>query len=283
MAATLAVPRSAAAGAWSPEPGHGYVKLWFKYLYGFDYAAGDGNIYGYGQYHEAFLAAYAEMGLVDRVALVLHSDLVRTFHLEDPREGQGVQSHFTPGDPYLGARVQFLQVDRLAMSAEVGVRAPFARPGAVQTLYSTDDGNPAVGALMTGTGVWDVPLTLSVGYGFDDWYLSGSAGYVMRTEGFDHALTWSVEGGANLREEGFGFRGRVVGYHSLDVFFDEGAERTDSPSGINNGTSYLGFAVEGDVQVEPGWFVGATVEGGLGLLIRQTGGPVVTGYVANRF
>src|SRR5690606_25305860 len=55
----LAPASEAAAGPWAPEPGHGYAKLWLRYLYGFDYRAGDGTTYGYGAYHEASLSVYA--------------------------------------------------------------------------------------------------------------------------------------------------------------------------------------------------------------------------------
>lgn len=282
LALVVLVPASeAAAGPWAPEPGHGYAKLWLRYLYGFDYRAGDGTTYGYGAYHEASLSVYAELGLVETLGFVLHSDILRTFHLEDPRDGH-YESHVTVGDPLVALRWQFLSLDRFVMAVEAGVRAPFARPGPVQIVYGTDEGNPAVGALRVGTGVWDVPVSVGAGYGWDAFYLAGSAGYVLRTDGFEHVVTWTLEGGASLRDEGLGVRGRVVGYHSIGVAFDPAAARTESPSGINNGTSYVGFAVEGDYQFAPSWFVGASIEGGFGIA-RQTQGPVVTVYAATRF
>lgn len=271
----------AAAGPWAPDQNHGYVKLWLKYLYGFDFHAGDGNTYGYGAYHEAFVSAYAEVGLVDDLALVLHAELLRTFHLEDPRDGS-YQSHVTPGDPLLGLRWQFLQEGRFVMAVEGGLRAPFARAAEVQTVYGTDEGNPPVGRLRIGAGAWDVPVSLGTGWAEDRWYVAGSAGYVVRSEGYDHQLTWTAEAGATLAAV-FGVRGRVVGVHSLDVWFGEEAPGHESPSGIGNGTGYVGFAVEGDWQLEPGWYLGLTVEGGLFFLSRQTGGPVVSLYLAHAF
>ncbi|MEQ8461427.1 MAG: hypothetical protein RLO52_36680 [Sandaracinaceae bacterium] len=282
LAAAVTLSASpAAAGPWAPDQNHGYVKIWLKYLYGFDFHAGDGNTYGYGAYHEVFLSAYAELGLVDDLALVLHTEMVRTFHLEDPRDGS-YQSHVTPGDPLLGLRWQFLQEGRFVMALEGGVRAPFARAQEVQTVYGTAEGNPAVGALRIGAGAWDFPLSLGAGYAADRWYMAGSAGYVLRTEGYDHVLTWTAEVGATLIAE-FGVRGRVTGYHSLDVWLGDEAPGHESPSGIGNGTTYIGFAVEGDYQIAPRWYVGLTVEGGLFLLSRQTGGPVVSVYLAHAF
>jgi hypothetical protein len=277
----LLAPNSAAAGPWAGEAGHGYVKLWVKYLFGFGYFAGDGAFHDYGLYQEAFVSAYAEVSIVDRFALILHAPIVQTFHLEDPRDGSW-ESHVGPGDPTLAVRWQFLQAERFAMGAEAGVRAPFARPGPVQPVYSRAEGNPQIGALEIGNGVWDIPLSISAGYGGDAFYLAGSVGWVLRTSGFDHVLTWSLEGGTTV-EGRWGIRGRVVGWHSVPVYFDEGAPRHESPSGIGNGTSYIGFAIEVDYQIEPDWFVGFTGEGGLGYLVRQTGGPVVTLYVARRF
>lgn len=271
----------AAAGPWAPDQGHGYVKLWVKYLYGFWFNGPDGEVFDYGAYHEAHLSAYVEVGLVDRVALVLHAPLVRTFHLEDPRDGS-YTSHLSPGDPTLSLRWQLLSAGRLAGSVEGGVRAPFARPGEVQPVYSTDEGNPQVGALRIGTGVWDFPFVAALGYGWDGFYLAGSGGYVIRTSGYDHQIVWTAEAGGSIDPQ-WAVRGRITGVHSIDVWFGDEAPGHLSPSGIGNGTGYIGFAAEGDFQFQPNWYVGMTVEGGLGFLSRQTGGPVFTFYLANRF
>lgn len=281
LAPNALLPDRAAAGPWAPDQGHGYTKLWLKYLFGYGYFDGQGAFHEYGFYQELFLSAYAEVGVIDRVALILHAPVLQSFHLEDPRDGSW-ESHVGPGDPTLSVRWQFLQAERFAMGAELGVRAPFARPGRVQPVYSREEGNRRLGALEIGTGVWDFPLTIAAGYGADDFYLAGSVGWMMRTDGFDHVFLWSLEGGTTV-EGRVGIRGRVVGYHSVPVYFDPGAPRHESPSGIGNGTSYIGFAIEVDWQVEPNWFVGFTGEGGLGYLVRQTGGPVLTLYVARRF
>ena len=281
LALVLGPSSEAHAGPWAPEPGSGYAKLWLKYLYGFGYFDGDGDVLDYGHYSEIFVSAYAELGLFPQVALVLHTPILQGFLLENPREGR-VDGHLSPGDPTLSIRWQALAIDRFAGAVEVGLRAPFARPGPVQTVYGTSEGMPAIGALEIGTGVWDVPVSISAGYGWDELYLAASVGYVLRTGGFDHVLTWSAEAGTTF-EGGFGLRGRAVGWHALDLQIGDAAPRHQSPSGIGNGTSYIGFAIEGDYEFEPGWFVGLTFEGGLGPLRRQTGGPVVTTYLASRF
>ncbi|MCB9597493.1 MAG: hypothetical protein H6719_32530 [Sandaracinaceae bacterium] len=281
LALVLGTTSVARAGPWAPEAGHGYVKLWLKYLPGFWFLDAEGERHDYGGYHELFLNTYAELGLGERVALVLHAPIVRSFHLEDPRDGS-YQSHLSPGDPTLSLRWQFLAADRFVMAANAGVTAPFARPGPVQTFYGTDEGNPVLGALQIGTGIWDVPMSLSAGYAWDTVYVAASVGYIFRSDGYDHVLTWTAEGGATLVAE-FGVRGRITGYHSLDVWFGDEAPGHLSPSGIGNGTNYIGFSVEADYQFSPSYFVGVTLEGGVFAITRQTGGPVISLYFARRF
>ncbi len=55
-----------------------------------------------------------------------------------------------------------------------------------------------------------------------------------------------------------------------------GGLRTESPSGLANGTSYTGVALELDFEFREDFFFGVTLEGGAGVLRRQTGGPVVS-------
>ncbi len=47
--------------------------------------------------------------------------------------------------------------------------------------------------------------------------------------------------------------------------------------------NYIGFAVEADYQLQPNYFVGLTIEGGIAAITRQTGGPVISLYFAHRF
>lgn len=269
---------TAAAGPWTPDPGEGYAKLWVKWLPGFGYHDGGGATIDYGAYHELFVATYGEVGLAEGLALTWHTDLLRTFVLEDPRTGDG-ETHLAPGDPALGLRWRWLSIDRLVAAVELSARVPLARDGPVQTVYAAEGGHPEIGALRVGAGVFDFTGMLSAGYGWDRVYVSGGAGWVARTGGFDHALTWTAEVGSSFGEDWSG-RVRVSGYHSVRT---GDAPRTESPSGIGNGTSYTGIALEGEWQFVEGWYLGTTLEGGLFALRRQTGGPVINLFAATRF
>jgi hypothetical protein len=290
VASVLMAPSPVRAGPWTPEPGHGYLKLWIKALYGFGYVDGAGRMHEYGDYGELFLSGYGEVGIADGLAFVLHAPLYQGFLLEDPRTG-AFGDHHTIGDPMMGLRIRLVQADRFVASLELGVRQPLAPSGERQVVYGTAAGNPAIGALRIGSGAFDVPLSFSAGYAWDDFYLAGAVGAVLRiaTPGvreLDQALTWSLEGGGTF-SGGMSLRVRVRGEHALPTGDPLG--RHESPSGVGSGTSIGGFAVEADWPVArdaagPSAWVGVTVEGGIpGLLLRQTGGPVLSGYVANRF
>jgi hypothetical protein len=279
----IAAPASpAAAGPWTPEPGDGYLKLWLKYLVGFDYRAGDGSTYGYGFYNELFLNAYGEVGLAPGLAAYAHWPFVQTFVLQDPTPyAGGIHDHTVVGDPTLGLRWRFLRIGRFVSAIEAGVRFPFAPGGEQQPMVAgASSGYRTIGALRVGTGVWDFPASLSIGYGWDAFYLAASGGWVARTDDFDHVLTWSAEGGGTF-SSGLSLRARVVGWHSVG----NGDPRRyhESPSGIGSGTSYIGFAIEMDYPLVRGWWIGTTFEGGIAALSRQTGGPVISLYVATRF
>lgn len=268
----------AQAGAWVPEPGSGYVKLWAKYLFGFGYHGGDGTTDDFHGYHELFVATYGEVGLVDRLALTWHTDLVRVFVLEDPRDGSRDTSA-TVGDPAIGLRLQLAQIDRVAMSLEVNVRAPLADDDSASTVYGRDDGNPAIAELRIGSGVWNVGAAYSLGYGSDRWYMQGSAGYLFQSDGWDDAIEATLELGYTFSDTWSG-RARATARFAID---GGSAARTESPSGIANGTSYAGFALEVERLFGHGIYVGGTVEGGLFYIRRQSGGPVLALNVARRW
>lgn len=288
--ALVLAPTTVQAGPWTPEPGHGYLKLWVKALYGFGYVDGAGRMHEYGDYGELFLSGYAEAGIADGIALALHAPFYEGFLLEDPRTG-ALGDHHTIGDPTLGLRLRLVRADRFVAALELGVRQPLAPSGERQTVYGTATGNPAIGALRIGSGAFDVPLALSAGYAWDDFYLAGAMGAVLRiaTPGvrdLDQALTWSLEGGGTFAG-GMSLRVRVRGEHALPTGDPLG--RHESPSGVGSGTSIGGFAVEADWPVaregaSPTTWMGVTAEGGIpGLLARQTGGPVLSAYVAARW
>lgn len=274
--AVLSLARPVAhAGPWTPEPGHGYLKLWLKWLPGFGYHAGNGTTYGYGSYHELFFSGYGELGIAPRLALTLHAPFVQSFLLADPRSGV-MSSHVGVGDPALGVRWQALKLGRFAAALEARVRAPLGQSDPVQTVYGTDAGNPEIGALRIGSGVWDLEADLDFGYGWDRVYLAGAAGAIARTGGYAPAFVWSAEVGAKFSDHWSG-RVRLSGYHSIGT---GSAAPGESPSGIGNATSYSGVALEGEWTFIPRWQLGVTLEGGLLGIRRQTGGPVVSLFVA---
>ena len=272
------VPERAAAGPWTPEPGEGYAKLWLKWLPGFGYHAGDGETYDYGAYHELFLATYGEVGLADGLAVTWHTDLVRFFSLADPRTGEA-ETHVAPGDPAVGVRWRFLAADRFVMAIEASARAPLATGDDVQVVYADETGNPEIGALRVGSGVFDFTGLVSAGYGWDRVYVAGGAGWLARTSGYDHAFLWTAELGGTFGPTLSG-RIRFTGHHPIRTGDDA---RDESPSGIGNGTSYVGIALEGEWQFTDAWYLGLTLEGGMVAVRRQTGGPVISPFVATRF
>ncbi len=277
----LALSASSASAQWTPQPGHGYVKIWAKWLLGFGYVDGDGDYNGYQNYHELFLATYGDVGIVDGLALFWHTDIVRGFTLRDPVADE-LRGHVTGGDPALGLRWRFLLRDRLAMALVGSVRAPLIqRTGERQVVYERHPGDDGVydrvGGLRIGAGTWDLTAGLKVGYAFDTWFLGGSLAYQARLKGFDDRIVWSAEVGLTLNEK-WGCTIRANGAHSMEPIRPDPDDppRSESPSGIGNGVSWMGFAVELDYELIDRWYLGLTIEGGLGFLRRQTGGPVTS-------
>jgi len=277
-----------ASAQWTPEPGHGYVKVWAKWLLGFGYVDGEGDWNNYQNYNELFLATYGNVGLVDGLALFWHTDIVRGFTLRDPI-AERVRGHVTTGDPSVGLRWRFLLRDRLAMALTGSVRAPLIqRTGEQQVVYERDPGDDGVydrvGGLRIGAGTWDLTAGLEVGYAFDTWFLGGSVGYQARLKGFDDRILWSIEAGLTFNEK-WGGTLRASGAHSFAPIREDAdpPERTESPSGIGNGVSYMGLAVELDYELIERWYLGLTIEGGLGFLRRQTGGPVTSLSLSTTF
>ena len=281
--AFVSAPSIARAGPWTPEPGHGYLKLWVKEFCscGLGYIEPDGTMQPLGFYDEIFVSAYGEVGVVPGLAAWVHWPVMQTFLLEDPRPTiGGIQDRTMVGDPTLGLRWRFLRVERFVAALEAGVRFPFAPGGVQQSVYSTSPGNPRIGGLRIGTGVWDVPVSLAVGYAWSGFYLAASGGWVARSDDYDHVLTWTAEGGGTF-QGGLSMRVRVTGWHALGN--GDPTLYHSSPSGIGSGTNYVGFAIEMDYPIAPDWWFGGTIEGGLFALSRQAAGPVLTLYVATRF
>lgn len=279
LGASLAMPTSqASAGAWVPAPGHGYAKLWAKYLWGWGFVDGAGDMRGYESYHELFFATYGDVGVAPRLAVFWHSDLLRTYHLGDARDGS-VERHVAPGDPQVGLRLSLLQRDRLALAVEGAVRAPFARGGAQQTVYASKDPHEPIGELRVGSGVWEVEGRVAFGYAFDHVYLAVATGYQWRGEGFDDRLLWSAEVGWSFTDA-WASRVRASGAHS---FRFESEPRASSPSGAGNGSSWAGLAWELERKIVDRWYASFVLEGGLFGLRRLSGGPVLSLGVATQF
>lgn len=272
------VPRAAHAGAWVPEPGHGYVKVWAKYFWGWGAIDGDGDARGYESYHELFFATYGDVGIAPRLALFWHTDLLRTYHLGDARDGS-VERHVAPGDPAIGLRLRLFRSDRAALALEGSVRAPLARGGARQTVYASREPNDAIGELRVGNGVFEVESRVAFGYTFDAVYLAFSAGYQWRGESFDDRVLWSAEVGWSFTDA-WSSRVRANGAHSLRF---ESAPRANSPSGMGNGSSWAGVAWELERRIVDRWYASAVIEGGLFGLRRLSAGPVFSLGVATQF
>lgn len=280
----LVLPATARAGAWVPQRGDGYVKTWAKWHWGFwDYVDGEGTPIPFGPYHEVFASTYGEVGLGRGIAVTWHSDLVRGFVLGDPRTGEST-GHVAPGDPRVGLRVQLLQAGRLVVAAEGGLLVPLASDQPVQTVFARDDPQPEIGQLRVGAGIVEADVSAAFGYGWNRAYVGGALGWELRTSGFDDRLFWNLEGGVRIGARG-STRLRASGVHSV---LDEGRPPADSPSGIGNGTSWTGLAVEADVALgrldrPVRWTTGLTAETGLTLVTRRSGGTTTSWNLAASF
>ena len=156
------------------------------------------------------------------------------------------------------------------MSLGAGVRAPLADSDPVQTVYSRSPGGDGryeeLGQLRLGQGAWALPTVVEAGYAFDTWYLAASIGYEARFAGYDDRITWSAEVGLNFNRRMAG-RMRASGAHSIRT---GDVELAQTPSGMGNGVSWAGIALEVEYEFIESSYVGATLEGGIGGLRSQT-------------
>ena len=278
------LPSSALAGPWVPKPNEGYVKVSARWLPAFLWSPGPENADDttpeqrslYGPYNEVFLGTYWEHGLLPNVAFWLQWEPVRAFILSDPRtSGTGVETRAHPGvgEPTLGLRGTVLKKGPVAVGVEVALSIPLLDNDVVDDVYSLAPGNPRIAELRTGTGVWDVAPAFSVGAGFARMYVSGGVGVKIRSGGWDTVLLWNAEVGRTVGARGLGsLRVKLGGHHPLG---NGDAPHHDSVSGIGNGTNYAGFTIEYDRKLGDHWAVGFSLAGGLGPVLRQTGGPVL--------
>jgi hypothetical protein len=232
-----------------------------------------------GFYQELGLGAYGEFGIARGVAATFHWMPLQTFLLQDPRPGAnpGLGAHATVGEPAFGARIRLLQAGRLALGAEASVRVPTGAAGQVQDVYALREGNPRVGGLRVHSGVVEVSGGLQAGLGLDRAYLVWGAALTASGGGWDTVLLWNAEVGWSRPGGKRSTRVKLLGRHPLG---DGSAPYHESPSGIGNGTAYIGFTVENDWEIAPRTWFGLSLAGGLGLVVRQIGGPVIAVSIA---
>ncbi len=281
LALVAFIPGPALAGPWVPERGDGYLKAWVKWLPGIGYSDGDGEAQDYAGYHEAGASFFLEVGLGYRLAAFVHVPVVQVFVVRDPNTDEST-AHAFPGDPTLGLRWGALSRGPFVLAVDTAVKLPMARGGPEQDIFGPDPGAAKIGALQVGAGVVDVSFGVSAGLSLPARaYLALSLGYILRTGGYDHDLYWTAEGGLPFAGS-FNARFRLTGRHPLPVG-DEDVPYHSSPSGIGNGTSYVGLAAEVDYTFPCGWSAGLSLEGGLFAVKRQSRGPVISLYAARAF
>ncbi|MCO4772296.1 MAG: hypothetical protein KDA24_19840 [Deltaproteobacteria bacterium] len=279
LAGAMLLPSLAEAGPWTPDPGAGYAKVQARWLPGIGFFAEPGaEPQVYGIYNEVFLGGfYAEVGLAPRTSVSIASDGVRLFFLQDPRD-KSVSSHASFGEPTLTVTLQPVQAGRFALSVAGFIRVPGAPNTPVADVVGIADGHPVIGELRVGTGILEGGGTLSMGAGLGRLYLAGSVGALARGGGWDSVLQWSAEAGlavGMLRRTQL--RLRIAGFHPLK---NGTAPYHASPSGIGNGTAYTGFTLEVERWLTERLAAGFSIAGAFAPVVRQTGGPVITGYLA---
>lgn len=274
----LLLPASAAAQAWVPEPGHGYVKGDVRWLPGLGHhpTAPEGPApfvtvpQMFGDYHELFFEVYGELGVAPGVSAWLASQGLRLFFLGDPRGGQ-TQAHASLGEPELGFRFRLLQRGRFVLTAEARLKAPTGSNHAVQGVYATAEGHEQIGNLRIATGVWEAGVGLHAGLGLPRLWLGAGITLVGAGGGWDRVVQWYVKLVRPLKKR-WEVRLRLAGRHPLG---DGRAPYHDSPSGIGNGTRYVAFTAEWVKQIEGGPGLGFSVAGAFATSMRQTSGPVI--------
>lgn len=281
LALLALLPATASAGPWAPDPGAGYLKVQARWLPGVGWFPGpESEQMGprlYGIYNEVFLGGfYGEIGLAPRLAVTLHSDGLRLFVLDGP-EGPA-QAHVSLGEPAFGLKLHAVQAGPFAAGLSAFVRLPTMPNTPVQDVVAVDGTGDVIGALRIGTGVFEGGGNLELGLGLKRVYFAGAVGVAKRSGGWDSVLSWSVEGGWTAGKlQRTRLRLRLAGAHPLG---DGTAPYHASPSGIGNGTRYVGFTLELERVMGEHLTLGVSLAGGLGPVVRQTGGPVITGYAA---
>ncbi len=178
----IQIPDPARAGAWTQPRGGYYLKLEAAGLstdQAFDAA---GNQVDYisalspGTYQERLMRAYAEYGLAPRLTLVGAT----AYQWLEVREEGAVWQTWGLSDIRIGARYGLPTTDVVtALAAELKIPSG----------YDGDD-FPALGS-----GDPDLSLSFLIGRSFGRIYLTGDAGYNLRSGALENEWMWSAEAG----------------------------------------------------------------------------------------
>ena len=242
----VSVPTAASAQAWIAEPGTGYLEMTGRTLSGSSYYGSDGQSRPLAsEFTQRTLNLYGEVGLVERwLQVTLTGEVFRRNELANQGATAGM------GDLRVGAWSGLLQ-GKLNVSAGllVGLPTGDASPQAPGDDPQTDI---VAASLPTGDGEFDFTPTLAAGFGFGgtSWplrhYLSTSAGYQIRTRGFQDAFEWRAELGTRIPVtvlDRVWFIARLSGLHPV------GDTAQTSFSGFGNGVEYVspGFGISIDL------------------------------------
>jgi hypothetical protein len=218
------------------------------------------------------LGGYAEVAVAPHLALTVHTDGLRVFQNADGF-GQPARFFASPGEPALGVRAQFPPLRTLVASLDGSVRIPVLGGSPVDTVR--DRSGQPIGELTVATGVAQASVGATFGLGLARLYLVWGGGIEVAGGGWDNAAQWQAEVGWG--RAGRSTRIKLLGRHALG---DGSAPYHTSPSGIGNGTSYVGFVIEIERVIAEGLSLGISLAGGLPGVRRQTGGPVLSVYFA---
>ena len=188
LAASILVPCSAHAGAWTQARGNAYIKVAAAGLDTRSRFDRDGNRVGFDdgggltrstEYRSRELRIYAEYGATDAVTLygsLAYKDLA-TEQLASRFEARG------GGDLYLGVRRR-IHSGNVPVSLSIDAKIP--------TGYDITD-QPAMG-----TGKADLGARLLAGTSFGRAYVTGDVGFVYRSGRYRNEMVFSGETGSSL-------------------------------------------------------------------------------------
>lgn len=254
---TLGMSVEASAQAWIAGPGSGYAELGVRTISGDQFFNSEGEVQDIASaYSQTSVNFYGQVGVVERwLQLTASGELFRRNELED----QGATSGL--GDLIVGAWTGLLQGDyNLALGVEVGLPTGDADPG-----EGIEDPQARIiaSSLPTGDGEVDVAPMLAFGFGFggESWplvhYVTASAGYHIRTQGFQNGLKYGFELGSRLPVS---FMNRVWLATSLSGLEPLGEPSGTGFTGLGSGVTYTAFGVSLSVDIWRGFGLRAGFE-----------------------